>query len=199
MHKYAVFGHDRVSIGRWLGIAAIAIAGGTAHSLAWLNSLTGFEAFTKTTLSTGLAYFILHWAFNKYAWKLPFFSIPDLNGIWKLEGKTLDENGCEKYHWEGFLDIEQTWNEICLNLKTKKSQSNSYTATLSKHHGNGNGWTLTYSYKNDPTLSSSHLLNSHKGFCEIEIDNELTKGTGSYFNSNGRKTVGVIVLERKQP
>lgn len=197
MHNYAVFGHDRAAIGRWLGFGSIMLAGGIAQLLAWANSLTGFSAFTKATITTGIIYFSLHWLFNKWAWRIPFFEIPNLSGIWELEGKTLSENGDIKFNWDGVLGIEQNWKEILVHLKTKNSQSKSYTATISKRHGPTGGWLLTYSYKNEPELEQSHELNSHKGYCEVELDSKLTIGKASYFNSAGRRTFGIMNLRKK--
>lgn len=199
MHDYAVFGHDRSSIGRWLGLLAILIAGGISQLTAKLANMTNWEAFSKATITTGVIYFILHWLFNKWVWRLPFFEIPNLNGVWEVSGKTLGDNGDVKYEWPAILDIEQNWKQISINIKTSKSQSQSYTATLLKKHGIRGGWVLSYSYKNEPNLDKSHELNSHKGFCEIEFDKEFTIAKGTYFNSNGRRTYGLmdIVKESK--
>lgn len=196
MHDYAVFGHDRASIGRWLGFAAIAISGGIAQILAMASNLTGLDAFTKATITTGIVYLGLHWLFNKYIWKLPYFEIPNLNGTWQLIGQTLNDDGTTKYDWNGAIGVEQTWKSISIHLKTQSSQSESYTATLSKRVGPTGGWLLSYSYKNEPELEQSHELSSHKGYCEIEFDRELSIGKASYFNSAGRRTFGIMHLKR---
>lgn len=197
MHDYAIFGHDRAAIGRWLGFIAILAAGGVAQLTNLLANLTGWEAFTKGSVTVGVAYFGLHWLFNKWGWKIPFFKIPDLNGIWKVEGKTLDEDGHAKYEWLADLDIEQTWKQVSINIKTSKSQSESYTATLLKRNGVRGGWILSYSYKNEPNLDQIHELNSHKGFCEIEFGKDLQSAEGTYFNSGGRKTYGLMSIKRE--
>ena len=80
-------------------------------------------------------------------------------------------------------------------LKTEQSQSFSQTATLEKQHGFG-GWLLSYSYKNEPRIEQSHELNAHKGYCQIVIDKSIAVGDASYFNNNGRKTFGIMNLER---
>jgi len=196
MHDYAIFGHDRAAIGRWLGFVSISVAGGIAQFLAWANNLAGVDVFTRATITTGMVYFGLHWVFNKWAWKIPFMQIPNLNGKWVLEGKTLDEDGNIRFNWDGEIGIEQTWKTILIHLKTKNSQSSSYTATLSKRHGPTGGWQLSYSYKNDPELEQSHELNSHKGYCEIEFNSDLSIAKASYFNSGGRRTFGVIDLKK---
>lgn len=196
MHDYAVFGHDRATIGRWLGVVSIITAGGIAQFLAWANNLTGLDAFTKATVTTGIVFFVLHWCFNKIAWKLPFFKIPNLNGTWSIMGQTLDEKGNAKYDWNGKIGIEQTWKSILIHLKTENSQSHSYTATLAKRHGPTGGWLLSYSYKNEPELEQIHELNNHKGYCEIEFDIDLNLGKATYFNNAGRRTFGIITLNK---
>lgn len=194
MHDYAIFGHDRANIGRWLGILSLSIAGGISQLLMYATTITGWKIFTTGTITTGFVYFLLHFWFTNYAWKFNFFSIPNLNGSWKVKGKTLDENGDIKHSWQGELGITQNWNKILIHLKTKNSQSNSYTATLLKKHKPCGGWLLSYSYRNEPKLEQAHELNSHKGFCEIEIDEQLTKATADYFNSSGRRTFGTMSL-----
>jgi hypothetical protein len=39
-----------------------------------------------------------------------------------------------------------------------------------------------YSYRNEPELEQSHDHNAHKGFCEIEIGENLKMAKASYFN-----------------
>lgn len=197
MHDYAIFGHDRAAIGRWLGVFAILISGGISQVFIISYSWTGLEAFSKATVATGVVYFILHWIYNQWVWKLPFFKIPNLAGQWNVKGKTLNEDGSPKYDWDAIIAIEQTWKDIVICLKTSQSQSFSQTATLEKQHGFG-GWLLSYSYKNEPRTEQSHELNAHKGYCQIVIDKAIEVGDASYFNNNGRKTFGIMNLERIQ-
>lgn len=196
MHDYAVFGHNRASIGRWIGIASIILTGAISSLISWLNNLAGFQAVTGVAITTGIVYFCLHWLFNLYAWRIPFFKIPNLNGEWKVAGTTLTEDGESKYEWEAEIDIEQTWEKIAICLKTKNSSSESYTATLAKANGSKAGWRLSYSYSNNPNIDQSHELNSHRGYCELYLDKSLTTGTAAYFNSNGRRTFGKMELKR---
>ncbi len=196
MHDYAIFGHDRAMIGRWLGVASILIAGGIAQLLLDAYKWTGIEAFGKATVTTALVYFVLHWIFNNLVWKLPVFKIPNLSGTWDLKGQTLNEDGGIKYDWDAQVGIEQTWKDIIIHLKTSNSQSYSQTATLAKRHGPLGGWLLNYDYKNEPATDQAYELNAHKGYCQIEFNNELTSGDASYFNNNGRRTFGTMQLEK---
>jgi hypothetical protein len=197
MHDYAIFGHDRVAIGRWLGTLSILVAGGLAQVFIYANQLTGWDAFGRATVTTGVIYFALHWLFNHWIWKLKWLDIPDLSGSWIIEGRTLDEEGNVRFPWHGEIGITQNWKQILIHLKTDTSQSWSYTATLSKRHSPLGGWLLSYSYSNDPEIESSHELNPHKGYCEAELNKELNLGKIKYFNHGGRNTFGVIDMKRK--
>ncbi|MDD9177453.1 Cap15 family CBASS effector [Aliivibrio sp. A6] len=196
MHDYAVFGHNRATIGRWLGISSIVLTGAISSFISYIYQLTGFQAVTSVAITTGLIYFVLHLLFNKFAWKIPMFQIPDLNGIWKVKGTTLDEDGNAKYEWDAEIDIEQTWEKMVVCLKTSQSASESYTATLAKANGTRGGWLLSYSYNNNPNVDQYHELNSHKGYCEILLDKKLKIGSAAYFNSNGRRTFGKMALSK---
>lgn len=196
MHDYAVFGHNRATIGRWLGVSSVVLTGAISSLISYIHQLTGFQAVTSVAITTGLIYFALHWLFNKFAWKIPLFQIPDLNGVWKVKGTTLDEDGNAKYEWNAEIDIEQTWEKMVVCLKTSQSASESYTATLAKANGTRGGWLLSYSYNNNPNVDQYHELNSHKGYCEILLDKELKIGSAAYFNSNGRRTFGKMALSK---
>lgn len=195
MHDYAIFSHDRTSIGRWLGVLSIFILSAISQIFIEIYKLTGYEAFIKASISAGVIYFILHYFFNNYMWKLGFFKIPDLSGEWEIIGETLNEDGSCKYKWDANIGIEQNWKKIVINLKTSNSQSFSQTATLEKQHGL-ESWLLSYSYKNEPKIHQSHELNAHKGYCQIEFNKDITTGNASYFNNNGRRTFGQMELNK---
>jgi hypothetical protein len=197
MHDYAVFGHNRATIGRWLGVASIVITGGISSVFLWAYQTTGIHAFAGAAVTTTAIYFGLHWLFDNFAWKIPFFKIPDLNGVWKVKGETLNEDGSIRYDWEAEIDIEQTWEKIAICLKTSKSESESYTATLGKKSGTKGGWILHYSYTNNPETGQYQELNSHKGYSELVFNKELNSGESAYFNSNGRRTFGKMHLTKE--
>lgn len=196
MHDYAIFGHSRATIGRWLGVSSIILTGFISSLLVWFYQTTHIEAFATAVITPAIVYFILHYLFNKYAWKLPFFSIPNISGVWDVTGQTLNEDGTDKYIWNAEIDIEQTWEKICITLKTSQSESESYTATLGKRSGTKGGWILHYSYSNNPNADQFHELQSHKGYCELIFDKDLSQGIAAYFNSNGRRTFGKMNLRK---
>ncbi|MDE5307704.1 hypothetical protein PY546_15605 [Providencia stuartii] len=135
MHDYAIFGHSRATIGRWLGVASVILTGAVSSLLVWLYEATNIEVFATAIITPAIIYFALHYCFDRLGWKIPFFSIPDISGIWIVKGETLNEDGSTKYNWEAEIDIEQTWEKISIILKTAKSSSESYTATLGKKPG----------------------------------------------------------------
>lgn len=196
MHDYAIFGHSRAAIGRWLGVGSVIITGAISSVLVWLHQMTNVQAFSTAVITPAVVYFILHFLFNKYVWKVPFFSIPDISGIWIVEGETLNEDGTVRYSWVAEIDIEQTWEKMCITMKTSQSTSESYTATLGKKPGTKNGWVLHYSYSNNPNTDQFHELNSHKGYCELVFNKDLTQGSAAYFNSNGRRTFGKMAVRK---
>jgi hypothetical protein len=197
MHDYAIFGHSRTSIGRWLGVVSVIITGALSSLFLWLYKATNIEAFATAIITPAIIYFILHYFFDKVAWRIPFFSIPDISGVWVVQGETLNEDGTTKYPWNAEIDIEQTWEKICISLKTSQSSSESYTATLGKKPGTKGGWVLHYSYTNNPDLGQFHELNSHKGYCELVFNKDLRLGEAAYFNSNGRRTFGKMNLKKE--
>lgn len=196
MHKYAIFHHSRDTVGRWLGVSSLLLSGVLVDLLAWMQAISGLGTFTKISIATASIYFTLHWLFNKFGWRAKFLGIPNLNGVWRVDGKTLNPEGGALFNWSGELLIEQSWTNILVTQKTKESQSYSYTATLFKRGGDQSNWMLTYSYKNEPKLEKCEELSAHRGYCEIEFDLKLESGQATYFNNAGRKTAGVMELSR---
>jgi len=155
--------------------------------------LTGYSALAGTTVSAPAIYFVLHWGFNNYFWRL--LPLPNISGSWNVSGKTIDSNGKMVHRWKGILSIEQKWDKIAVHFKTEKSEGYSYIATLIKKDG-AETWSLKYSYKNEPKIAFAHKLNAHKGCSEIDFSGDLSQGEGFYYNSNERSTFGTIQLER---
>ncbi|NUU35123.1 pancortin-3 [Pseudomonas sp. C2B4] len=197
MHDYAVFGHDRAVIGRWLGVISILGAGAISQLMDFASTASQWGILSKATVTTGAIYFAVHWIFNKWIWRVPILDIPNLQGEWDVEAKTLNEDGSVRWNWVGIIGIEQNWKQIVIHLETAQSESLSYTAIFMKRDSPIGGWMLSYSYSNESRLEVSHELSSHKGYCEIMLNKELTLGKASYFNRNGRNTFGVMTLTRR--
>ena len=198
MHDSAIINHNRASVGRWLGVASLLLSYLISLGLLKLAKISFFESFANFTISIGMLYLLIYYLFNKFLWKIPLFKLPNIQGIWFINGKTIDQNGQTLYEWSGKLDIEQTWDKIAIILKTDQSESKSYTATLRKEPGNQDEWTLYYSYDNTPHIDQQCNLLSHKGYCEITFNKANKTAKGSYFNNFGRYTFGKLNLRKSK-
>ncbi|MDG9730337.1 pancortin-3 [Ignatzschineria sp. RMDPL8A] len=198
MHDYAIINHNRASVGRWLGVASLLLSYLISLGLLKLAKISFFENSFNFTVSTGILYWLVYTFFNKFLWKIPLFKLPNIQGVWSINGKTIDQNGQTLYEWSGELDIEQAWDKIAIVLKTDQSESKSYTATLRKESGSKGGWILYYSYKNEPDINEQGSLSMHKGYCEITFNENNETASGSYFNNFGRYTFGVLDLKKNK-
>lgn len=197
MHDYAIFNHSRATIGRYLGIFSFVLASSITSFFAALYTYTGNSLFIGAGLSSAIVYLGIHFLFNKKIWKIKWLEIPDISGIWYVEGRTLGEDEKVKYNWNGELDISQSWEKILIFQDTEKSSSKSYNATLEKIPTNKGGSVLQYAYENTPKVGNYNEVQCHKGFCEIIFNKDATTAVGSYFNCNGRRTFGTMILTKK--
>lgn len=199
-HEYAVIGHKRSEIGRWLGAASVVLAPLLTGIVTWLSQWSvltdSVQAKMLTfTLSTGIVYALLYWLFNRYGWRLLdiVLGIPVLSGRWTVTGQSLDLDNKVRFDWTGSLTISQKWDRIAIELKTPQSGSHSETASvLLKHDGDAK---LSYSYQNHPRIGEPELQ-KHQGFCELIFDTKRQTAEGHYFNSMGRITFGRMTLEK---
>jgi hypothetical protein len=199
-HEYAIIGHKRAEIGRWLGFASVLLAPILTSVFTWASSLplltTSIQAkMVAFTISTGVVYAALYWLFNRYVWRWlnSVLDIPDLSGIWSVTGHSLTLEGELKFEWSGTLKISQKWDRIAIELKTDQSGSFSETASvLLKHDGAAK---LSYSYQNHPKAGEPELQ-KHQGFCELTFDEVRRSAEGHYFNSLGRYSFGRMQLAR---
>lgn len=202
LHEYAIIGHKRSEIGRYLGLASVLLAPFVTGALTWLSqsptlttSLQG--KMVLFTVSTGTIYAVLYWVFNRFGWRCidKLLGIPNLDGEWAVVGDSLELDGTVKYPWSATLTIAQRWDRIAISLKTEQSSSHSETASVLLQ-ANSNA-KLSYSYQNHPR-AGEQVLSKHQGFCELEFDSETRSAEGHYFNSMGRYSFGRMSLKRQQ-
>ena len=199
-HEYAIIGHKRAEIGRWLGFASVLLAPVLTSVITWASSWPLLTASVQAkmvafTISTGLVYAALYWLFNRYVWRWlnKMLGIPDLSGTWSVTGRSLTLEGELKFEWSATLKITQKWDRIAIELKTGQSGSFSETASvLLKHDGAAK---LSYSYQNHPKAGEPELQ-KHQGFCELTFDEARRSAEGHYFNSLGRYSFGRMQLIR---
>lgn len=172
-HEYSVIGHNRSTVGRYLGSVAAVIAAGSAAAASALSGIAasvGLPIWVQHAvvlpISASLAYAGVYWVFNRYGWKQAcrLLQFPDIDGAWDCEGRTLAEDGSVKFEWQGKVTISQNWEKIAVDLKTQQSGSYSISAALLPK-ANGS-WLLLYSYRNEPRAGEPEL-NAHVGYCEL--------------------------------
>ena len=199
-HEYAIIGHKRSEIGRWLGAASVICAPLVTAAIAWVGQWPMLTSSIQSkmvtfTISTGVIYAFLYWLFNRFGWRLldKVLGIPVLDGDWIVSGQSLDLDSNVRFEWNGTLSITQKWDRIAIELKTSQSSSYSETASiLLKHDGEAK---LSYSYQNHPRQGEAEL-HKHQGFCELIFDAKLLTANGHYFNSMGRITFGRMSLRK---
>lgn len=199
-HEYAIIGHKRSEIGRWLGATSVVLAPFITAAVTWLGQTPILTSSVQGklatfTISTGLVYLGIYWFFNRYVWRWldSILQIPDLTGRWQVAGATINQDGSTSFNWQGELIVSQKWDRIAIELKTGQSSSYSETASLLvKHDGESK---LSYSYQNHPR-SGEVELQKHQGFCELIFDASRKTAEGHYFNSLGRYTFGRMTLTK---
>ena len=203
-HEYAVIGHSRAQVGRYLGTIAGALAAAAAVLAAaafrWFAQIGLEDHVPQLVLwpvTAGAVFGIVHWIFNRVVWRWSIvrrlLRIPDLNGCWVVTGTTMNAQPGNPTRWGGELTIRQSWEKIWVHLKTPTSVSRSKAAALL--HEPGAGYCLMYAYRNEPGIGQS--LSPHVGYAELVFNEALNGADGEYFNSNGRVTYGRMSLIRK--
>lgn len=205
-HEYSVIGHSRATIGRYLGTAAGLLASLTAVVVAASLDLARTLGISDGTthvvifpLNAAAFYFLGHLVFEKWIWRKKtvqaLIDVPDLNGEWFCEGETKQQDGTSGQSWQGTVTISQTWEKIRVYLDTGQSRSRSKSASLVKEPGRG--YILMYSYQNEPRIGEPELR-AHVGYCELQLNEDLSSAEGDYFNNKGRITFGRMTLTRKK-
>jgi hypothetical protein len=202
-HEYSVIGHNRSTVGRYLGTVAATIAAGSAATAAALSGIAasaGLPAWVQPAVvlpvSASLAYAGVYWLFNRYAWKRAcrLLQFPDIGGVWDCQGRTLAEDGSVRFEWQAEITISQSWEKIAVYLKTPQSTSYSVSAALIPKADES--WLLLYSYRNEPRAGEPEL-HAHLGYCELQFAKGLQAAEGDYFNARGRGTSGRMQLTRR--
>lgn len=204
-HEYSVLGHSRAVVGRYLAAIAAAIASAAVLAVgAGLNlaELLGVRDFLPDVIlwpvTAGAVWIAVYAFFNTIAWRWPlitrFMKVPNLCGEWVVDGQTLDHDQNPTYAWSGTLTIVQTWEKIRVCLKTAQSSSTSLSAAI--FYEEGEGFRLTYNYRNEPKVDQKELR-THVGFADLVFNQTLDGAEGDYFNNKGRVTQGTMRLTRK--
>lgn len=204
-HEYAVIGHSRATVGRFLGIVAglassgLAILIATAITYAERWGFLHSRAYWTLPLTAAIFYTLGHLAFDKWAWRtwLVHFilDIPDLRGKWDCIGETIDPDTCAvTYNWTAEITISQSWEKIRIYSQARQSRSHSVAASIVVEEDVG--YILMYSYRNEPRPGERELT-AHNGYAEWRITVDGASADATYFNGGGHYTGGRMKLTRK--
>lgn len=202
-HEYAIIGHNRTHVGRYLAVIAASIASGAYLSAGAILKLMKSHQLLGPVpdivfwpISAGVVYLVVHAIFDKWLWKCglvrKIIDIPNIAGSWQCKGATKDAEGNTTYDWTAVVTITQSWEKITVCMKTEQSNSNSMVAALINE--GLQGYRLIYRYANEP--KAGEPLNAHAGFCDLRFNRELTEAEGDYFNK-GRWTFGQMRLTKE--
>lgn len=204
-HEYAVIGHSRAMVGRFLGIfaglasSAVAVLVATVITCAQSWGFLQDRAFWTLPMTAAIFYAIGHLAFDKWAWRTwlihKFLDIPDLRGKWDCVGETVDPvTGAVTHNWTSEVTISQGWEKLRIYSQTTTSRSNSVAASIVVEEDLG--YILMYSYRNEPRPGEPEL-NAHYGYAEWHVAADGATAEGTYFNGGGRYTGGRMKLSRR--
>lgn len=204
-HEYAVIGHSRAMVGRFLGIFAglassgVAVLIATAITYAEHQGLLQARAYWTLPLTAAIFYTLGHLAFDKWAWRTwlvhVVLDIPDLRGTWDCNGETIDPTtGAVTHKWTAEITISQGWEKIRIYSQTAQSRSRSVAASIVVEEDLG--YILMYSYRNEPRPGEPELK-AHHGYAEWHISADGSSADATYFNGGGRFTGGRMKLTRK--
>ena len=198
MHDYSIDGHPKEKILFLLAFVAIALA---PKLNSWLNLLVEaigspyfrFSAPISAVPVFGL-FLLVFYLFNSHLWKWrslrKLLLVPDLNGIWRCEGRGVLRGGEEvDAPWEATITITQSWSKISILMTGDASGSKSVAASL--HREPGIGYRLLYHYENGPKADQIHL-EKHSGSSEMLIQDSCVDAEGHYFTDQHRRTVGTM-------
>ena len=205
-HEYTLLnGTNRSGIGRWIALIAAAIASAAifvflafidvARSLGWAPNI---PPIIMWPVSAGVIYVALYWLFDRYLWRFvkvrALLKLPDLQGAWVCQAKTLNADKSTAHEWGGELKITQSWDRLKIRLETKHSVSTSIAAAIA--YDEADGFLVIYHYRNEPKADAPADMRAHRGFGELKFASDCQSATGEYFNGLGRFTFGTMTLER---
>lgn len=202
MHDYSIDNHPKEKILFFLAFAAILTApiinSAAKNIVEYIGATAGWSSATVTAIPVFVLFSLLYWCFNKYLWRISLLRrillVPDLNGVWSVEGATILKNGEDAdFKWSGKITVTQSWSKLLVYLQTDQSASNSVSASM--HHEDGIGYRLLYQYENAPGADQRELA-KHSGSTELLFNLDCQSAEGHYYTDQHRNTVGVIKLRK---
>lgn len=196
MHPYSTNSPATPKLIAYIMLAAVVLSGVVGILVNYANTRFGWPigSLSAMTLFTAL-YFLFDRVAWRWKWARSILLVPDLNGTWDCQGKTLFKSGQpQEFVWTAKVTIKQSWSRITVCLKTAQSASHSIAASLYREPGSG--YRLIYHYDNRPAMTEMHL-SRHCGLCNLLFSELVDRATGEYFTDKDRMTAGTMQLSRE--
>lgn len=195
MHPYSTNSPAPPKHIAYMMLAAVALSSAIGLVVQYANTTRGWALGSVSAMGV---FTVLYLLFDRVVWKWRWarriLLVPDLNGTWRCDGKTLFKNGApNEAEWSGTVTIRQSWSRIRIVLTTGKSASHSIAASIFQEAGSG--FRLIYHYDNKPGLGELELAR-HCGLCNLLFDETVVSATGEYFTDKDRMTAGTMNLTR---
>lgn len=194
MHKYTIEKSPKVKI-----IIIITIISGVIAGII----TTFFEMLGIIHFSIGVPTIsaFIYFIFKKFLWNIKnlnkLLGHPNLNGIWKVNGISINKEKDEEFSWNGEITIKQNLDEILITLITENSKSSSQSTSGNIEYIAGQGFRVNYNYINKPNSTAPEELRTHEGYCSIVFSESNNTAEGNYFNNNrDRATHGIMKLQK---
>lgn len=196
MHPYATDSDERRRLPLYMVGLAILLAwalhrgtGAVGVSLPWWIDAPSVAGF----------YGLIYVAFDKLAWKLPLarkvglVKVPDLNGKWL--GIVKPSGGEHAFEHPAAVEINQTWRDLCIRLRTENSGSRSVIgAVITQEAGEA---VLNYEYVNEPNAQAVDGMHMHRGTARLRLTGDGEVLEGEYYTGRDRKSHGTLRLNRQ--
>lgn len=197
MHPYSTNSPAPPKHIAYMMLAAVAVSAGIGILVRHINAGLGWALGGVSAISV---FSLIYLGFDRIAWRWPWarrvLLVPDLNGSWRCEGKTLFTGGSSVEHvWEGTLTIWQSWSRVSVVLKTAQSASRSVAASV--YHEPGSGYRLIYHYDNRPAMAENGLQR-HCGLCNLLFEDGCDAARGEYFTDQDRMSAGELRIRREE-
>ena len=171
MHPYATDSGERrllsfllVGLSKLLAFVSHRAMGAVGVKLPWwidAPSVAGFYGLVYTVFDKRL------WRLSA-AHRLGLVKVPDLNGTWT---GTVHPFGREHaYEHSATMEITQTWQSLCVRLRTENSRSSSVIgAIIVEEAGDA---VLNYEYANEPRAHAIDGMHAHRGTARLMLNCE---------------------------
>ncbi len=125
-HEYAIIGHKRAEIGRWLGFASVVLAPILTSVITWASGWPLLTASIQAkmvafTVSTGLVYAVLYWLFNRFVWRW----LNKMLGIPEISRTTFKPMRYDSYqpYWKGWSCLHSSGSDAVSHFNGSRSSS----------------------------------------------------------------------------